>query len=110
MSDPKKRHAFVAALFNAAIPGLGFLYLGHVRFAFAMLLVWPALLALGAWTRLAFTPLRFYLVMVLVVAAWLASIIIAWRVARHKTPAPLTKLQRWYVYLGFVVFASVALN
>jgi signal peptidase I len=43
-------------------------------------------------------------------AIWLLSVGMSVQVARRQPPAPLRRYQRWYVYLGFYVAVSIALN
>ena len=91
-----------------ASPGLGFLYLGRPRWAFAvplgLLLFWAG----AAWSRIIFVPLAFAAVAIVLVGAWLATIVAAARIARRAAAAESPAAwQRWYVYLAF--FAGSAL-
>jgi hypothetical protein len=87
MPAVKGRSAVVAGLFNALNPGLGFLYLGKALLAIAVVFALPLVLAIGAWTKLVFSPAGFLVVMLLTVTTWLASVIAAVVVAvakRHR--------------------------
>ena len=92
-----RRNRLAAGLLGLASPGLGLLYLGRPRWAFAvplaLLLVWTA----AAWSRVIFTPPGLAATALLLLGMWLASIVASVRLAR-RAPAGW---QRWYVYLAF---------
>jgi signal peptidase I len=103
----KKRSGLMAGLFNAVAPGLGFIYLGRVRWGLA---VWPVLLmalALSAWTHLLFAPAGFLAVNFLILGAQLWSVVLAVQIARRQPPVPLRRIQRWYVYVAWFALSSL---
>ena len=110
ISEPRKRSAAVAGLFNALTLALGFVYLGKPRWVVATLLIPFAVLGVFAWTRVVFVPLGFVAAAVLMLGIWVASIVVAVGMARRQAPAPLAKFQRWYIYLGYLIVSGIAIN
>ena len=110
MAEPKKRSAVLACLLTALGGGVGFLYLGKWRWALALTIALPLVLAIGAWTKLMFVPLGFGVVALALIAIWLTSVVLAARIARHQEAAPLQRYQRWYIYLGFYLAFSLLFN
>ena len=56
MSDTRRVHPALAALANLVGIGLGYVYLGRLRYAFALLGVAVGVLAIAGWSRLVFVP------------------------------------------------------
>ena len=110
MDESKKRSAIAAGLLTALGGGVGFLYLGKLRWAIVISMALPLVLAIGAWTKLMFVPVGFAIVALTLLAIWLASILAATRIARQQEPVPLRRYQRWYVYLGFYIAFSLLFN
>ena len=96
-----RRHALAAGLLGLASPGLGLLYLGRPRWAFAVPLALAGVWAAAAWSRVIFTPPGFAVAALLLPGIWLASIVASVRLARRTPAAALARWQRWYVYLAF---------
>jgi signal peptidase I len=106
-ADGARPRRLVAGLLALASPGLGLLYLGRARWAFAvplaLLLVWTA----AAWSRAIFAPSVLAATALVLLGVWLASIVATLRLARRGPAAAPARWQRWYVYLAF--FAGSAL-
>jgi signal peptidase I len=96
-----RRPALVAGLLGLASPGLGLLYLGRPRWAFAVPLALVGVWAAAAWSRAIFAPPGFAVAALLLPGIWLASIVASVRLARHAPAAPPARWQRWPVYLAF---------
>jgi len=97
----RRRHGLAAGLLALASPGLGLLYLGRPRWAFAVPLSLGGIWAAAAWSRVIFVPLGFAAVALLLLGIWLASIVAAVRLERRAPVAARARWQRWYVYLAF---------
>jgi signal peptidase I len=110
MTAAKRRSPVVAGLLNGLNPGLGFLYVGKGVLAVAAVFALPLVLALGAWTKLIFTPAGCLALTLLMIAVWLALVVAPAMVARRQAPMPLRRFQRWYVYIAFFLISSVALD
>jgi signal peptidase I len=110
MSDVKKRSALLAGLFNLLCPGLGFLYLGRVRWAIGMFAILPAALVTGAWSKLILLPLGYLAILLSLIGIALGSMVAAALAARRQAPAPLGKIQRWYIYIAYFLISGIPLN
>jgi len=110
MSEPRKRSAVLAAVLTGLGGGVGFLYLGRWRLAIALTLAGPLFLAIGAWTRLMLVPMGLAAVTLALVSLWLLSVTWAVWIARRQEPVILRRYQRWYVYVGFYVAASIPIS
>lgn len=105
-----RSRGWVAALLSVLMPGLGHLYAGRALRAIAAFILLQVLgFGLVYLTLVASTaPLRVVLI-VLLLAGFLAVVLDAARVARRDTSEPRRRVQRWYVLLpvclgvGFIV-------
>jgi signal peptidase I len=107
MTEPKKRIPFVAGLFNFLCPGLGFLYLGKPDWALGTIAIDVTILVVGAFSGLIHFPLGFLAVLLSLFGVLIASTVIAVLTARRQSPAALGKLQRWYVYVAYLLVVGV---
>lgn len=107
MQKTKTRSAFVAGFFNTISPGLGFLYVGKPIYAAALPLGLALLLTVGSWTKLVFIPLGMFVTAVVAMVALIGSIVLAVLIAKRQPVVGLTKIQRWYVYVGFVLVTFI---
>ncbi|HWQ95162.1 MAG TPA: signal peptidase I [Gammaproteobacteria bacterium] len=103
----RKRNAFIAGLFSAACPGLGFLYVGKLLYALALPLGLTLVFALSAWTRVIFSPAGMLGAVLVYFSIWIVSIVFAVFIARRQGEVALKWMQRWYVYVGFFVLSSI---
>lgn len=104
----KKRNVLVAVMFSIISPGLGFLYVGKPLLAVGFPLVGILTIAFISWTRLIFNPPLVLALVVLALAIWIAVIAVVAVMAHRQGEVSLSKTQRWYVYLAFIVVSSVA--
>mgnify|MGYP000353782992 FL=1 len=102
-----KRSKAVAALANMFFPGLGYLYVGRLRYAIIFPLLLILLLAISAWLKFIFTPLGFALTYIFILTILLVGIVSASAIAHRSEAEELKKSQRWFVYLGFIIVSSL---
>jgi signal peptidase I len=107
----QQRKAWVAALANLVVPGLGFLYAGSLRMA----LMWPiwllgaGLLATAAVLWVPLRPLNGLAPWLLVPVTLLLGPILGWRAARRTREAfQPTKWNRTRVYIVYAVVVVAA--
>ncbi len=92
-----------AALLNGVGLGLGYVYVGRICWAFAMIALLFGLSALGGWLRLAFDPYALYLIGLLALAAWLFPMVHCALIASRNRSAPARAYNRWWLYLAWVI-------
>lgn len=113
MSFVKKRNPFIAGFLTLFFGGLGFLYLGKLRWAIGYS-VFPLLLfALLAWTKIIFIPFGkygFLFLLLLLLTITIGAAVIAVRMARSQSTVPLRKYQRWYFYILYAVVFELISN
>ncbi|MEO1246638.1 MAG: signal peptidase I [Pseudomonadota bacterium] len=95
-----------AGLAGIAGVGMGYLYIGRIRLAFAALLLLLGLFAVAGWTRLVLEPRTLYFFAAVVLTVALAMIIHPMLLARSIKSAPRSGVNRWWIYLVWIL-ASV---
>jgi signal peptidase I len=103
----KKRNPSVAVLFSIVSPGLGFLYVGKPMLAVGFPLAGILALAVISWTRLIFDPSVVLALMGVAIVVWLGAIAASGIIAHRQGEVTLSKSQRWYVYIAFIIVTSI---
>ncbi|MFQ3248160.1 MAG: signal peptidase I [Arenicella sp.] len=98
-----KRSKAIAALANMFFPGLGYIYVGRLRYAIIFPLLLILLLGISAWSRVMFTSLGFALTYLFILSTLIVGMVSAIVIARRSETEELKKYQRWYIYLGFII-------
>jgi signal peptidase I len=105
----RKLNPFLAFLANFAGFGLGYLYVGRLRFAIGMwVFTYGGIAALG-WTRLVLRPWGGYLFFAFVTGAALTLLIHPVVLARAYRSRERKPYNRWWIYIIWSV-ATIALN
>lgn len=89
--------------------GLGYLYVGRHRLALSVPVVVVGVFAASGWTRLILEPWAPYAFGAIGLAVGLVPVVHAVAIARSRKFAPVTPMNRWWVYLAWVI-ASFALG
>jgi signal peptidase I len=110
-TEPKKRRAWLAALLSLLLPGLGQLYNRQVRLALVLIILNLILSVPGKWLFAAVPAdvvVPVYAIGLLVALAYfLFAIVQAAIRARRVKSISLAWFNRWYVYIGLVVFLVI---
>ena len=104
------RRPWLAALLTLIVPGLGHVYVGQVRRGLSL---WAALILVvivSAWSGLLDHFWGLVAMVVLVVGAYLYTLVDAARRARSMETFEPGRWQRWWVYAGFVLCAAVVVR
>jgi signal peptidase I len=106
-----KRRAWLAALLSLLLPGLGQLYNRQVRLALAVIMLGLILALSGKWLIAAVPAEVVVPVSVIVVLVALGyclfAIVQAAIQARRVKSISLAWFNRWYVYIGLIVFLAI---
>lgn len=103
-----KRNAGIAALSNMLMPGLGYLYVGRLRYAVVLPLLLILILSVSAWSGFIFIPWGVALTYLFILCIVIAGVVSAVIIARRSEGVELKKYQRWYLYLGFIIVSMIA--
>jgi len=104
------RRPWLAALLSLIVPGLGHVYVGQVRRG---LCLWGALILVviaSAWSGLLDHFWGLVVMLVVVVGAYLYILVDAARRARSMETFAPGRWQRWWVYVGVVLFAALVVR
>ena len=102
MTTTKRRGAYFASLLNFLFPGLGFVYVGRLAYALAILAGVPAVVFALGRTEAIFIPGVFLGMGTALLVGWMATIVMAGVIARRSGEVESKSYQRWYVYLGYI--------
>ena len=106
MRDLKVWRAFLASVAGL---GLGYLYVGSVRLAFAVPLAVVSVFAFAGWTRLILQPSGMIPIAVVALGTALVPLVHAMGIAWSRKRAPESPLNRWWVYCIWIA-SSVMLG
>jgi signal peptidase I len=109
--EPRKRRAWLAALLSLLLPGLGQLYNRQTRLALALIILYlilstPVLWLIAALPAEAVVYVSAGLWLVALPCLLFAIVQAAIRARRVKA-VPLAWFNRWYVYIGLIVFLTI---
>ncbi len=93
----------LAILAGLICPGLGYLYVGRIRFALATVLALFAVVAVAGWTRLILVAAVYYVTLALVILVYLVSCSHSALIARRSRVMPPKPYNRVWAYLAWVV-------
>ena len=92
-----------AVLLNLVGLGLGYVYIGRIRFAFALIAGIIGLLAVAGWSRLVFEPLGVYGLAIVAAGIALFVMIHCGLIAARNRSAVAHAYNRWWIYALWVV-------
>lgn len=101
--DVRRVSALAAALANVVGIGLGYVYLGRIIYAFALLGVVVGTLAVAGWTRLVFVPEAIPALAIAALLIGLTPIVHCTVLAMREPEHPARSYNRWWFYVGWIV-------
>lgn len=97
------------AFFGALVaPGLGYLYVGRIGYAFSFVAVSYLVLFAAGWTRLVVDPVGWYTVYPALGVLWLVQLVHSVVLAWPQPLAPAKAYNRWWWYLAWIAGTSLA--
>lgn len=87
--------------------GLGYVYVGRIKLAIALVVCVVGLVAIAGWSRLVFYPLALYILAGLMAVAGLLVVAHTVLIARRDRATVVRRYNRWWFYLLWVVASWV---
>ena len=100
----------VAALSNLVALGLGYVYVGRIRFAFALLATMLLVTAFAGWLRVVFHPHLLYLAGIVMLLVGLFPVIHCTLIASRNREMPARPYNKWWAYIAWMVGSSIAIQ
>ena len=96
-----------AAFLNLVGFGLGYVYVGRIRFAIAFVGAIVAWLAFAGWSRLVFYPVALYVLVTVVASATLFVIVHSGLIAARNRAVDAKFYNRWWIYVLWIVGSMI---
>jgi signal peptidase I len=105
-----KRNPILAGFLNLICTGLGFLYVGKLKYACALFGIYIFMALVIIKTKLIFNITILYISIFVALLILISSIIFAGYLAKGQQNKPLKRYQRWYIYVGYALIVSIMNN
>lgn len=103
-----KRNSILAGFFNLICIGLGFVYVGKLKYSIGLFFICFFMALVFIKTKFIFDPPILYSSIAIYLIIIIGSIVFSGYLAKTQDDIPLKRYQRWYIYVAYYLIVSIS--